>query len=156
MHILVVDDDPVIRMSLRTILTAEGYKVTTAADGEEAVLKLSDIQFELLVCDIYMPHVDGLRLRNIVRAMPASAKLPILFVSGRDDAQTTNVVHDNILEGFFKKGGATAELLSWVKYLMTPVHKRSSIPPHTSNKISAEHRFYGRGRQQGGARTPML
>jgi CheY-like chemotaxis protein len=156
MHILVVDDDSVVRMSMRTMLTAEGYKVTTADDGERAVLKLAEEKFDLLISDIYMPHIDGRKLRAIAREMPLSAKLPILFISGYDDSQTQNVVHDSTLEGFFKKGNPVAELLTWVKYLTTAPQKRSSLAPNLASKVAVNHHFYGRQRERGGARTPML
>jgi DNA-binding response OmpR family regulator len=156
MHILVVDDDSVVRMSMRTMLTAEGYKVTTADDGERAVLKLSEEKFDLVICDIYMPHIDGRKLRSIAREMPLSTKLPILFISGHDDSQTQNVVHDNLIEGFFKKGKPIAELLAWVKYLTAAPNKRPSLAPNVASKAAADHHYYGRTRERGSARPPMV
>lgn len=156
MHILVVDDDSVVRMSLRTILTAEGYKVTTADDGERALLKLSEEKYDLLICDISMPYIDGRQLRAIARAMPLSAKLPILFISGHGDSKTQNIIHDNALEGFFKKGKPIAELLAWVKYLTTAPRKRPSLAPSIASNVAAEHHFYARQRSRGTAQTPQL
>jgi two-component system response regulator MprA len=154
MRILVVDDDSIVRMSLRTMLTAEGFNVTTAADGEEAVLKLSEERFDLVVCDVYMPNMDGLKVRSVVRDTHATEKLPILFISGHDDPQTMNIVRDHTLEGFFRKGKPVSEMLAWVKYLSTPLYKRPSIPPHIAAKVSSQHRAYDRGR--GNSRAPIL
>lgn len=156
MNILVVDDDSVVRMSLRTLLTSEGYRVTTADDGESALIKLSEEKFDLLVCDVYMPYLDGARLRSIIREMPLCARLPILFISGHDDVHTTNVIHDPKLEGFFKKGKPVSDLLAWVKYLLTPVNKRSHLSPNVVSKPIVDPHFYNRGRDRGGLRTPIL
>jgi DNA-binding response OmpR family regulator len=58
--ILVVDDEPMFRDYLRTILVREGYKVIEAGDGNEALHKLDSNQVDLVITDIVMPNKDGI------------------------------------------------------------------------------------------------
>lgn len=136
MNLLVVDDDSIMRMLLRTLLTAEGYSVVTASDGEDALLKLTETPFDMVITDIYMPRMDGLRLRDTLRERQWKT-LPILFISGYHDDCTTNAVLNRSLEGFFRKGRPLSELLHWVKYLRTPVAERSTVAPDgtMNNKV---------------------
>ena len=57
--VLVVEDDPAIRRLVMMVLRRAGYRVDTAADGLEAVLKLGLIEYEVIVLDLMMPHLDG-------------------------------------------------------------------------------------------------
>ncbi len=85
MNLLVVDDDSVVRMTLRTVLTSDGHSVVLAADGEDALTKLAEANVDMIIADVYMPGIDGIRLRNMVREIPEKAHLPVLFISGYDD-----------------------------------------------------------------------
>ena len=136
MNLLVVDDDSVIRMLLRTLLTAEGYKVVTAADGEEALERLAAHKIDLILCDIYMPGIDGIHLRKLVRAIPHIAQTPFLFISCHSDGYAVEVVRDPQLEGFHRKGQPLPALLSWIKLLTTPVSKRSKLHQNGFAKVS--------------------
>jgi two-component system response regulator MprA len=60
MRVLVVDDDPDVRDSLRRSLTFEGYTVTTAADGEQALDSVAAACPDIVVLDLQMPLLDGL------------------------------------------------------------------------------------------------
>ncbi len=78
--ILVVDDDPALLQSLTEILQAEGYEVTTAADGEAAVLFLKDQPFDLVLSDLALPGLDGLELlKYLGREQPGC---PCIIITG--------------------------------------------------------------------------
>src|SRR6187431_1614293 len=81
-HILVVDDDPHIREVMRFALTKAGYRVSEAADGSAAYAAIQLDPPALVVLDIIMPEDDGLAL---CRKLRAESRLPIIFVSSRDD-----------------------------------------------------------------------
>ncbi len=127
MHLLAVDDDPITRSTLEVILTTDGHTVTVAENGEVALSKLKEEQVDLVITDVYMPEMDGLRLRDIVRELQGTSRTPFLFVSGCDDQQF--IVTDPGCEGFFKKGRPLTEMLSWITYLTSPLDKRSSTRP---------------------------
>ncbi|MFV0472820.1 MAG: response regulator transcription factor [Pikeienuella sp.] len=81
-HILIADDDPHIREVIRFVLTREGFAVTEAADGAEALLKYADSAPDLVILDVGMPEADGL---EVCREIRRTARTPILFLSARDE-----------------------------------------------------------------------
>ncbi len=129
MTVLVVDDEPSFRLAAREVLMAEGYDVLTAENGEEALRKLSLIEPDIIVSDIYMPVMDGRKLHRAVREMPRYEKLPFLFVSGYSDQQTMTAMCDPRYDGFASKSSPAEDLISWIKYLTTPVEKRGGTFP---------------------------
>ena len=78
--ILVVDDDPVVGKSFDRVLTGKGYAVITAADGEEALRKLSAENYDLVFTDIRMPGMSGLDVAERVKA--SQPWLPVVIVTG--------------------------------------------------------------------------
>lgn len=128
-RILVVDDEADYRLILRTILMDEGYEVVMAANGEEGLKKLEESQFDLVVSDIYMPIMDGIRFQRTARLNPKYQSVPFLFVSAFDDQLTLEAVRDPRVDGFLRKARPVEELLEWVAYLMTPEDKRPRLPP---------------------------
>lgn len=129
MTILVVDDEPSYRLVLRSVLKDEGYEVEVAENGEAALKKLETCKIDLVISDIYMPVMDGMRFHKAVRALPQFATLPFLFVSAFDDQHTLNAVKDPKCEGFLRKARPVSELKEWIAFLTTPVEKRAKFPP---------------------------
>ena len=80
-NILVADDDKNTRLLFDAVLTAEGYRVFTAADGEEALELLDREHIDLVVLDIMMPKMDGYEFTKTLRS--ANNELPILMVSAK-------------------------------------------------------------------------
>ena len=80
-HILVVDDEPQITRVLRTALTAQGYDIRVANDGEMALEIMKDWAPNLIITDLSMPHFDGIQLCRRVRAV---SQVPIVVLSVRD------------------------------------------------------------------------
>lgn len=62
--VLVVEDDPAIRRLVTMVLKRCGYRVDAAADGLEAVLKLGIAEFDVIILDLMMPHIDGFTFLN--------------------------------------------------------------------------------------------
>jgi two-component system chemotaxis response regulator CheY len=83
--ILVVDDSAVMRRMLAAQLREAGYEVTEAVDGRDALTKLSSA-FDLLITDHNMPHITGLRLIQIARALPQYKNTPIIMLTTETDA----------------------------------------------------------------------
>jgi len=129
MTILVVDDEPEFRLVLKNVLLAEGYQVILAENGEDAYRKLTENKVDLVISDIYMPVMDGIRFNKMVRADSQYAKVPFLFVSAFDDQHTLDAVKDPRYEGFLRKARPVAEMKEWISYLMTPEEKRPKLPP---------------------------
>lgn len=84
-RLLVVEDDPSVRGLLRTLLAAEGYQVTVAADGLAALDQASAQRPELILLDVVLPDLGGVRVVEELRADPALAGIPVLVVTGRTE-----------------------------------------------------------------------
>jgi DNA-binding response OmpR family regulator len=84
MAILIVDDDQAVRDALRRALRMQGYDVSLAGDGEEALLKLRSNPgaTDLLIVDVLMPRLDGLEMTRRLRA--DGNQVPILMLTARD------------------------------------------------------------------------
>src|ERR671923_191855 len=85
-HILVVDDEPAIQGTLCAVLEDEGYRVTTAGAGEQAVRAVTDEAPDVVFLDIWMPGMDGLEtLAELKRVRPES---PVIMISGHGTIET--------------------------------------------------------------------
>jgi two-component system, OmpR family, phosphate regulon response regulator OmpR len=84
-HLLVVDDDRVIRNLLSRFLVAEGYRVTTAESAADARAKLEGLRFDLLILDVMMPGETGFELARDLRS---SSSVPIIMLTARDEAKS--------------------------------------------------------------------
>ena len=70
--ILIIDDEASLRHMLRLVLEREGYSVSDAANGVEALTRLNQETFDLILCDVRMPEMDGLTfLREVSQRSPA-------------------------------------------------------------------------------------
>lgn len=83
--ILVVDDEPGIRLSVSDFLEMSGYSVIAAENGQEALEKLEAYQPHLIVTDITMPKMDGYELVRRVRQRPDFRLLPVVFLTARTE-----------------------------------------------------------------------
>lgn len=66
-HILLVEDDQSICELVEKYLTKEGFSITTANDGEQAIVQFSKGTFDLILLDIMLPNLDGLEAMKIIR-----------------------------------------------------------------------------------------
>ena len=81
--ILVVDDDPKIVSLVRTYLEREGFRVTTAEDGNAALAAVESTPPKLIVLDLMLPQLDGMAVLHRVRE---SSRVPIVMLSARGSA----------------------------------------------------------------------
>jgi DNA-binding NtrC family response regulator len=75
---LLVDDDPLIRLCVETMLRAAGHRVTGAGDGAEAVVILSGLRFDVVISDIRMPKLDGWELVEHVRRVAPETQVILM------------------------------------------------------------------------------
>ena len=85
-NILIIDDEKAIRKTLSEILSFEGYKIDEAADGEEGLKRFSEKNFDLVLCDIKMPKLDGIEF--LEKAREINADIPIIMISGHGNIDT--------------------------------------------------------------------
>ncbi len=86
-HIMIVDDDADIVAIASTFLTRRGFRVTQGSSGEEALARIQDARPDLVMLDVMMPKMDGFWLCRVLKAEPALADVPVIFLTARDDAE---------------------------------------------------------------------
>ena len=84
--ILIIDDEKSIRKTLTEILSYEGYKIDEAADGEEGLKKFKEKTYDLVLCDIKMPKLDGIEF--LEKAKQVNPDVPIIIISGHGNIET--------------------------------------------------------------------
>ena len=125
MAILVVDDEPAVRDSLRRALELEGYEVELASDGEEALGLLSgDREPEAVILDILMPGIDG--LEGCRRLRKSGNTLPVLMLTARAEVDSRVAGLDAGADDYLPKPFALAELLARLRALLRRVTTEST------------------------------
>jgi len=84
--ILIIDDEKAIRKALTEILSAEGYKTEEAGDGEEGLKKFKEKSYDVVLCDIKMPKLDGIEF--LQKATESNADVPVIMISGHGNIET--------------------------------------------------------------------
>ena len=84
--LLIIDDEKSIRKTLTEILSFEGYKIEEAADGEEGLKKFKEKTFDVVLCDIKMPKLDGIEF--LQKAAELNPDVPIIMISGHGNIET--------------------------------------------------------------------
>ncbi|MEQ8734805.1 MAG: response regulator [Rhodospirillaceae bacterium] len=80
MNILLVEDSPEVSLSVREILASAGHDVDDVANGKEALAKLAEHSYDMVVSDIWMPEMDGISLLKEIRG--AGNDVPVVVISG--------------------------------------------------------------------------
>ncbi len=114
-HILIVEDNPSISTVMDELLTLEGYRVTSAANGVEALAAFERDLPDLIVSDIMMPRLDGFGLLEAVRAKPQGAGVPFLFLSARSEQAATSRARSLGADDYIFKPFAPEDLLVAVR-----------------------------------------
>ena len=96
-HILVIDDEELVRYSLQSLLEEEGHEVTVAEDGVEGILKLSANGFDLVITDIVMPRKEGIETIGDIKASHPGLK--VIAISGGSRIGTNSMVDRAISAG---------------------------------------------------------
>ena len=86
--ILVVDDGKMARLLLARQLTADGHEVTETVSGEEALEKLREARFDLVILDVLMPGLSGMETLEKIRSDHSAADLPIIMATAQDQVDT--------------------------------------------------------------------
>ena len=85
-NILLIDDERAIRKTLTDILSFEGYKIREAGDGEEGLKMFQEKTYDVVLCDIKMPRMDGIEFLD--KASAINPDVPIIMVSGHGNIET--------------------------------------------------------------------
>jgi CheY-like chemotaxis protein len=81
MRVLIVEDSSDLRYLFARVLQRQGFRVYEASNGQEALECVREIQPDVIVSDVMMPEMDGIELIRRLRAMPATAEIPIVIIT---------------------------------------------------------------------------
>lgn len=85
-NILIIDDEKAIRKTLSEILSYEGYKIEEAGDGEEGLKRFREKSYDVVLCDIKMPKLDGIEFLD--KARESNPDIPVIMISGHGTIET--------------------------------------------------------------------
>lgn len=112
---LVVEDDAAMLVAFRDILEGEGYSVSTAANGQEALSVLERIQPDLILSDISMPYMDGIKLLDAVRERPNGGAIPFIFITARGTREDVFAAKAKGVDDYITKPVTRHELVAAVE-----------------------------------------
>jgi two-component system, OmpR family, response regulator MprA len=125
-RVLVVDDEPGVRVALERALRLDAYEVDVAADGREALERLAAAAPDAVVLDVAMPHVDGLEFCRRLRE--AGDRTPVLMLTARDAVDDRVAGLDAGADDYLVKPFALKELKARLRALLRRTAPTSGGP----------------------------
>ena len=125
-RLLIVDDEPNLLRAVAACLKAEGYEITTARSGREALVHLAESVPDLIVSDIRMPGMDGYQLVRQLRGSPRTALVPIIFLTAKDETTDRIEGFRAGIDAYLTKPFEPEELIAVVNGILTRVERTHS------------------------------
>lgn len=135
-RLLVVDDEPNLLRAVAVCLRAEGYEVTTARSGAEALMRVAEAVPDLIVSDIRMPGMDGYQLARQMRASSRTALVPIIFLTAKDETSDRIEGFRSGVDAYLVKPFEPDELLAVIKSILSRVERTHA---EIARLVGAEH-----------------
>ena len=118
MQILLAEDDDFLRRVYSDRFTESGYEVTGVEDGEKGLQMIKERKFDLILCDVLMPKMDGLKMLAAARENGTLGSTPVVMLTNIDDAKERETAAKlGVKEYFLKTGMNIDELVQIVKVL---------------------------------------
>jgi two-component system, chemotaxis family, chemotaxis protein CheY len=117
-QILAVDDSPSMRDMVRIALSAAGFEVAQAGDGEEALALARTRTFDLVLSDVNMPRMDGISLIRALRSEAAYRHIPILMLTTESSAERKREGKDAGATGWIVKPFDPAQLVATMQRVL--------------------------------------
>jgi CheY-like chemotaxis protein len=123
-NILLVEDNNTSRQAIKSALCKEGFCVIEASDGIEAIKFLAGQHPDLIILDLYMKGMDGLKVLSIIKTDPNWKELPVIVCSGHDTQDVKEKVMNAGADGFLSKSGTSpSKLAQYAKTILQQRHK---------------------------------
>ena len=122
-RLLIVDDEPNLLVAVAACLRGEGYEVTTARGGREALVRLAETIPDLVVSDIRMPGMDGYTLARHVRSSARTALVPIVFLTAKDETADRIEGFRTGVDAYLTKPFEPDELVAVIKSILARVER---------------------------------
>ncbi len=127
-RLLVVDDEPNLLAAIAAVLRGEGFEVTTARNGRDAMLQLARSLPDLVVSDVRMPIMDGYTLARKLRSAPHTRLIPIIFLTAKDETEDRIEGFRSGVDVYLSKPFEPTELIAVIQGILSRVENmRSAI-----------------------------
>ncbi len=127
-RLLIVDDEPNLLRAVAAVLRGEGFEITTARSGREALVAVAQSLPDLIVSDVRMPGMDGFQLARKLRASTHSALVPIVFLTAKDETEDRIEGFESGVDVYLTKPFEPDELVAVIKNILQRVERtRSTI-----------------------------
>jgi DNA-binding NarL/FixJ family response regulator len=122
-RLLVVDDEPNLLRAVAVTLRAEGYDVTTARSGAEALVRVAESLPDLIVSDVRMPGVDGYQLARQLRSSSRTELVPIVFLTAKDELADRVAGFRSGVDAYLTKPFEPDELVAVIANILNRVER---------------------------------
>src|ERR1043165_9025515 len=122
-RLLIVDDEPNLLRALEALLNAEGFEVTTARSGPDALVKLAQGVPDLIFSDIRMPGMGGLELARQLRDSSRTALVPIIFLTAKGESEDRIEGFRAGVDAYLTKPFVPDELLALINNILSRVER---------------------------------
>ena len=114
MRILLVDDEEGFLNIMEGVLRDQGHEVVRAQDGKQAREALEVEKIDLIISDVFMPTLDGVRFHSFVREFTDSKDVPFIFISGYDDEHTRGLAAESPNDYFLGKTTPIEDIIALI------------------------------------------
>jgi len=118
MKVLIVDDEPDIVELISYHLNKEGFSVSSAFDGEEALAKIRKEKFDFIILDLMLPNVQGMEICRIMRSDPKTKNVPIIMLTAKGEEVDKILGLEMGADDYMTKPFSPRELLARIKTVM--------------------------------------
>ena len=126
MRILLVDDEEGFLNIMESVLREHGHDVVKAQDGKQAREALEGDKMDLIISDVFMPTLDGVRFHSFVREFTDSKDVPFIFISGYDDEHTRGLAAESPNDYFLGKTTPIEDIIALIERVKSGTAKGNS------------------------------
>jgi len=134
-RILIVDDEPAIRKFLQTVLTAHGYEIAQAENGEQAISLVASFRPDVIVLDLGLPDMDGVQVTSVVRSW---SQTPILILSVRGSEADKIAALDAGADDYLTKPFGSGELLARLRSALRRAAHTTTEPIFVNGALTVD------------------
>jgi two-component system phosphate regulon response regulator PhoB len=116
-RVLLVDDEPIIRELVRTMLTSGTVEVEVVADGPACLKAVRSRRFDLVLLDVVLPGMDGITVCRLLKSDPATSAIPVYMLTAKARASDVETARRAGADGYINKPFKGAELMDLVERL---------------------------------------
>ena len=135
--VLVVEDEPSVRELLRLHLELGGFEIEESGDGRDALRRLRDRQFNLVVLDVMLPGIDGVSLCRAIRTEGPNVSTPVLMLTARDTESDKVLGLESGADDYLTKPFGIRELMARVGAIMRRYQREDERPARAARTTAA-------------------